>query len=583
MFVADDRNNRVQSFDADGAFKALLGGAAGGGPGRFRNPYDAGVDRDGALFVADNQNHRIVRLDAATLAYQRAFAGGPSDAPGMLANVRGLAVAPGADAGGGVFATDTSINNISEFGTDGAFIRAFGRDGRADGTFMEPRDVAISPNGDVIVADTRADRVQVLHPNGQAQSWARFSASIHRAVSGSAPGQFSDPNAVAVDPRNGDVYTAEGGQHRVQRLDATGKPITVWGGTAAGTTVGRFREPLGIAVSDDGTVWVADTRNNRLQRLDPVTGIWSELTGFVFPTAVAALSGGQIAVAEIGTDPVSDAGGVDGAGRVSVLGPDGTRLATRTGLDAPEGVADDGQGGILVADTQRDRILQLRLDGNQLVQVAELGGSGPGRFTRPMGMAVFPDGDLLVADTYDNRLVRFELTQETAAPAAAGATVPATLALSLPGGADLGTFVPGAARTYDATLTADIVSTAGDTALTVTDADRAAPGRLVNGNYPLAQPLAAAARRPRSPRWAATRSCSRPTRRRSRTRGSRCTCGSRSRPPTRCGAAATAKRSRSRSPPRRPSSGRHRSPTTVATTFRCGQPFHGAAARFSRL
>ena len=297
----------------------------------------------------------------------------------MLANVRGLAVAPMADAGGGVFATNTSINQISEFGVDGAFKRAWGRDGRADGHFMQPRSVAVAPNGDVIVADTRSDRVQALHPDGTAESWARYSTNIHRWVSGSAAGQFSDPTAVAVDPRNGDVYTVEGGQHRVQQLDSRGRPITVWGGTTAASTLGRFREPLGIAVAADGTVWVADTRNNRLQRLDPVTRTWSQLAGFTRPTAVAALPDGRIAVTELGADAVADPAGAVNAGSVSVVGADGTRVASRTGLDRPEGVIADGQGGVLVAETQRDRILQLRLAGDHFVEVAELGGPGAGR------------------------------------------------------------------------------------------------------------------------------------------------------------------------------------------------------------
>jgi hypothetical protein len=65
------------------------------------------------------------------------------------------------------YAANTSLNDISEFGADGAFIRRWGEDGRGPRRFMQARDVAVEPNGDIIVVDTRAGRVQVLRANGR--------------------------------------------------------------------------------------------------------------------------------------------------------------------------------------------------------------------------------------------------------------------------------------------------------------------------------------------------------------------------------------------------------------------------------
>jgi hypothetical protein len=72
----------------------------------------------------------------------------------------------------------------------------------------------------------------------------------------------------------------------------------------------------------------------------------------------------------------------------------------------------------------------------------------------------------------------------TSAPGTAGGTVPATLSLSLGGPASFGAFTPGVAKTYDASTTATVTSTAGDAALAVSD-----PGRLANGAFSLRQPL----------------------------------------------------------------------------------------------
>jgi hypothetical protein len=74
----------------------------------------------------------------------------------------------------------------------------------------------------------------------------------------------------------------------------------------------------------------------------------------------------------------------------------------------------------------------------------------------------------------------------------AGATVPATLALTLGSSGTFGTFVPGVGKDYDASVSANVISTAGDAALSVVDPSSSSPGRLVNGTFALAQPVQAA-------------------------------------------------------------------------------------------
>ena len=462
VFAADDRNDRVHRLDAGLVFKSFIGAE-----GSLESPYAVAMDLAGRLFVADNTHQRVARFDNGvfTLGF-----GGAGVQPGQLNNVRSVTVAPDAGAAGGVFATNTSLNDISEFGVDGAFIRRWGGDGRGPGAFMEPRDVAVAPNGDIVISDSRADRLQVLRADGRSETWARISTTLGVPTSGAGPREFSDPSGVAIDPRNGDVWVAEGGRHRVQRipLDGDKTKVTIYGGNSAGSAPGRFTEPLGVAVAADGTVWVADTRNDRLQRLDRTTNTWSVLGGFVRPTAVAVLTDGRLAVTELG-------------GRLSLLAPDGaTRVASIDGLDNPEGVGSDGHGGVLVADTQRDRILHFDA---QLAPLGELAGS----YTRPMGMDLDPLGRLVVADTYGNRVLR--LLPSDAELGGVGGTVAPTLVLSLGDGGHFASFTPGVAHTYTTTLNADVLSSAADAVLTVTDPNANAPGHLVNGTYALAQPL----------------------------------------------------------------------------------------------
>jgi hypothetical protein len=82
---------------------------------------------------------------------------------------------------------------------------------------------------------------------------------------------------------------------------------------------------------------------------------------------------------------------------------------------------------------------------------------------------------------------------ETPASGDAGGAVPATLSLTLGSAAAFGAFTPGVEREYSATATANVVSTAGDALLSVTDPSTANRGRLVNGAFSLADPLQARA------------------------------------------------------------------------------------------
>ncbi len=81
-------------------------------------------------------------------------------------------------------------------------------------------------------------------------------------------------------------------------------------------------------------------------------------------------------------------------------------------------------------------------------------------------------------------------------PGSVGGTVPATLGLTLGSAATFGAFTPGVAKEYDASALANVISTAGNAALAVSDPDPVATGKLVNGAFALAQPLRAAASSP---------------------------------------------------------------------------------------
>ena len=414
VFVADDRNHRVQRLNADLGFEQAAG-SFGSGPEQFQSPYDVGVDPAGHLYVADNENSRVQRLDGATLAFETSW-GGFGTAPAQMGFPRSLAALAANDSGG-VYVGDTSNDRIDEFSAGGGFIRTWGASGRASGQFTLPRAVAVDAQGNIVVADTRSDRLERLRPDGSVIDTFGKLSSLGYPTSGNGPKEFRDLTGVAVDSASGEIWTSEGGNHRVQRFAADGTHLATYGGLAAGDAPGQFTEPLGLATGPEGEVVVADSRNDRLQTRDPATGAWSVQDGFARPAAVAVGADGRRFVAEYGAD------------RVRVVSRAGATVATIGDLSEPEGVAVDGEGRVIVADSGRDRVLRFVPAGDGYELEATLTG-----FTTPLGVAADASGSVYVADTYANRVQRFDpappppTVSVTPTPAAQAAPAPAPAA-----------------------------------------------------------------------------------------------------------------------------------------------------------
>ena len=168
-------------------------------------------------------------------------------------------------------------------------------------------------------------------------------------------------------------------------------------------------------------------------------------------------------------------------GSAVLLRPTARASRRPTGSTAPKASASDGHGGVLVADTQRDRLLAFD------ARLAPVGEIGAGRFTRPMGMDLDPAGGCWSPTPTPTACCasRRRRTRSRRHRRLGGArTDPDARA-----GGQFPPFTPGVARTYTTTVGADVLSTAGDAALTVTDPSSTAPGHLVNGTYALAAPL----------------------------------------------------------------------------------------------
>ncbi|MFQ5666497.1 MAG: flippase activity-associated protein Agl23 [Candidatus Binatia bacterium] len=174
---------------------------------------------------------------------------------------------------------------------------------------------------------------------------------------GTAPGEFDEPRGLAVDA-TGNVYVVDSKNDRIQKLDPNGKPLVTWG--HAGAEPGNFKDPCGIAVGAHGAVYVADTWNHRIQKFDANGKFlleWREQTsGFWGPRGIA-------------------------------VAPDGKTL--------------------YVTDTGNKRVVRFDTAGKQLATWGHEG-SKPGEFIEPVGIVVDRDGQVIVADTGNHRVQFFD-------------------------------------------------------------------------------------------------------------------------------------------------------------------------------
>jgi hypothetical protein len=220
IYVADTWNNRVQIFEAYGAYQATLGTGSGTDNYQFNHPRSIATDNSDNIYVADSDNHRV-----------------------QIYNSDRIYV--------------TTLGVTGEAGSDNSH-------------FRWPIDVCVDGNGDIYVADAGNHRVQKFN-----------SSYVHQYTLGETGGygddfgHFEEPSGVALDV-NGNIYVADRYNHRVQVFSSNGAYLTTIGGDR-GSEVGRFREPTGVDVDSAGNVYVADHHNHRIQKFAPGVPGWEQV------------------------------------------------------------------------------------------------------------------------------------------------------------------------------------------------------------------------------------------------------------------------------------------------------------------
>lgn len=297
-------------------------------------PNGIAIDAAGAILILDGNRVRKVSGGALTLVAGTGTSGFSGDGESAKLARLNLLVYPGTvahglavDSGGNVYIADYGNHRIRKVSAAGTITTIAGTDtggGSGDGgpatnaQLWYPRGLAVDrQSGNLYIADSGTNRVRVIDAQGIIHA---FAGSGDPGDSGDGDvaltARFNGPTGLAFEQKSGNLYIADSTNNRVRKVTRDGKITTIAGTGAIGrggdggnATKATLNVPVAITTDDRGDVFVADSGNNRVRRID---------------------AGGTI-----------------------------TTIAPRTALSTPLGVAVDSSGFVLVTDTYNNRVMKL--------------------------------------------------------------------------------------------------------------------------------------------------------------------------------------------------------------------------------
>ena len=421
LYVADTNNSLIRKIAADGTVTTFAGmaGSVGTTDGAesnalFSSPSGVAADAAGNVYVADSNNQTIRKISTAgvvtTIAGLADTVGSTDGAEtnALFFNPQGIAL--GSD--GTLYVADTANETIRKLTVDGTgnvaavstLAGVAGVRGYVDGIgtaaqLNSPFGLAVDSAGNVFVADAYNYVIRKITPNGTVSTLAGYAGSAGHADGIGSNARFTTPQNVCVDPLTGNLYVSDTRNNTIRRIDPrTGAVTTVAGappegsaGFADGTTsAARFDEPNGVAVDADGNIYVGDTLNATIRKISGVLTKAADGTVTTGPGTVSTVAG-----------VVEFSGNSDGTGSAAQFW-------------FPYGIAVRGTGSaatIYVADAYNSVIRRIAPGGvvTTYAGISGTRGSTDGAestalFYRPTSVAVDSANNVYVADNTNNTI-----------------------------------------------------------------------------------------------------------------------------------------------------------------------------------
>ncbi|MDB6095122.1 MAG: repeat containing protein [Verrucomicrobia bacterium] len=438
IYVADTGNGVLRKITPSGDVSTLGTGIGLG------SPHGVAVDANGNIYVADTESHAIRKISAGgvvTILAGSPGNGGNVDGAGAAARFAspyGVAV----DLSGTVYVADTGNGAIRKISPAGLVTTLATRIGEVilvanTVTYLGPQGVAVDRNGDLYVANTYRNAVIKVSAAGVVSDFAGGKSTGSLDGVGMAA-ELWHPASVAIDAA-GNLVVADTRNNRIRKITLTAVVTTVAGSGRAYVTLdglgssAAFYSPYGVARDDQGNIFVTEIGGNSVRKIS-LAGMVTTFaglngtSGYVDATGAAARfsSPSDVAVDRVGNKYVSDSGN----NTIRKITPDGrvTTLAGKPGLDgldssgdgvgaaarfhSPNGIAVDDHGVVFVADYYHHAVRRISPDGVVTTFAGKWDepahADGPGalaRFRYPSTLAIDRSGNLYVGDE-GNHLLR---------------------------------------------------------------------------------------------------------------------------------------------------------------------------------
>ena len=433
------------------------------------NPNGVAVDAAGNLYIADGNNNRIRKVNVTTGIITTVAGNGNQGYSGdggaatsaqlAIAYQSGLAV----DAAGNLYIADCDNNRIRKVNAATGIITTVagngtqgysGDGGAATSAQLDwPWGVAVDASGNIYIADEVNNRIRKVDATTGIISTVAGNGTWGYSGDGGAAtsAKMNGPTGVAVNAA-GSLFIVDHGSSIIRKVDATTGIITTvagdtngyfWGDGIAATS-SKLDSPYGVAIDATGNIYIADEGNNRIRKVTAATGIISTVAGngtqgysgdgdaatsaeMNRPGGVTLDAAGNLYIADIGNNRIRK---VDAAsGIITTVAGNGTQgysgdgdAATSAQLNWPSGVAVDTTGNIYIADNANKRIRKVDAATAVINTVAGngtygySGDGGPATLAQlnfPYGIAVNAAGDLYIADRQNNRIRKVDAATGT--------------------------------------------------------------------------------------------------------------------------------------------------------------------------